>query len=71
MPRYGSSGSSGGGTPYGYGDCDVPMGEAAQREYYDDSSEFGLPVGYVDPDQYHGKTPEQSPNVHVSRDQRC
>jgi hypothetical protein len=81
MPTYGSSGSSGDGMPVGYGhmlpigtavfgDCDVPMGEAAQREYYYNSSEFGLPVGYVDPCQYHGKTPEQAPSVHVSRDSR-
>lgn len=36
----------------------------------DDSSEWGLPEGYVDPLQYRAKTPEDAPIITVSIDSR-
>lgn len=70
MANHGVSGAQGIG-PY---DALPPPGVDPHWRVPDEScdvaSEFGLPVGYVDPSQYHGKTPEQDARIHVSRDSR-
>jgi hypothetical protein len=44
-----------------------PIGTAEIIARDDDSTEFGLPEGYVDPNEYRGKTPQCDRIIGVSR----
>lgn len=47
-----------------------PIGSAEIIAREDDSTDFGLPVGYDDPTQYRGKTPQPDRIIGVDRDSR-
>ncbi|MHA3020882.1 hypothetical protein ACXPWS_11520 [Mycobacterium sp. BMJ-28] len=57
MTKYGRSGAQGIGSSYDL----PPIGSAEIAAADDEPSEFGLPEGYVEPDQYHGMTPPMNP----------
>lgn len=44
-----------------------PIGSAEILARDDDSTDFGLPVGYDDPTAYRGKTPQSEPIIGVGR----
>lgn len=57
------------GYPTGIG-FEPPIGSAEILEREDESSEFGLPVGYDDPTQYRGTTPQPDRIIGVDNDLR-